>query len=222
MDTIRAMCRSLALGLAGSLLALALGCAKQRDPPPSPPAPPPPRVVVFPTPPPGPTPPPPEIPEAPESGPAWFRIGDRVVREAELDSWIRDDLFRRELSEADRRERWSYRAEAAERMIDQLILEDEARRRGIRPDQVMEAEIEALGPVTADELVQFFEANRERWPAEMSFEDAAPDVRAYLEGQRPRQARENLRRRARVRFLARPPKPASDPANALSEPARPR
>ena len=164
----------------------------------------------------------PEVPEAPEDGPIWFRIGDRVVRESELDSWIRDDLFRRELSEADRRERWSYRAEAAERMIDAMILEREARRRGIRPDQVMEAEIEALGPVTADELVQFFEANRERWPAEMSFEDAAPDVRGYLEGQRPRQARENLRRRARVRFLALPPKPSSDPANALSEPARPR
>lgn len=207
------MCRPLALGLAGSFLALALGCAHkpvEKPPPPSPP----PRVVVFPE-----TlnvPPPPPVEEP---GPVWFRIGDRVVYETELDTWIREDLFRRELSEADRRERWSYRAEAAERMIDTVILEDEARRRGISAEAVLAAEIDRLGPVNAAELLEFFEENRERWPADMTFEDAAPDVRAYLEGQRPRQARENLRRRAQVRFLAKPPKPRSDPANALSEPA---
>lgn len=204
------MCRPLALGLVGFLLAL--GCVHKPSEK-KPPADPPPRVVVFPAPLPPPTPPPVET-----LGPVWFRIGDRVVHESELDAWIRDDLFRRELSEADRRERWSYRAEAAERMIDTLILEDEARRRGMPPEAVLAAEIDSLGPVTAAELLQFFEENRERWPAEMAFEDAAPDVRAYLEGQRPRQARENLRRRARVRFMAKPPKGSGDPANALSEP----
>jgi hypothetical protein len=206
------MCRPLALGLVGIVLALGLGCVQKpyAKPPPSVP---PPRVIVAPTPPPDATPPP-----ADELGPVWFRIGDRVVHETELDTWIRDDLFRRALLESDGRDRWSYRAEAAERMIDTLILEDEARRRGTKPEAVLAAEVEVLGPVTATELLRFFEENRERWPAEERFEDAAPDVRAYLEGQRPRQARENLRRRARVRFLAKPPKRSGNPANALSEP----
>ncbi len=206
------MCRPLALGLVGTLLALALGCVHKpyaKPPPPEPP----PRVIVAPTPAPVPVPSPED-----KVGPAWFRIGDRVVHESELDRWIRDDLFRRALLENDRSEQWSYRAEAAERMIDTLILEEEARRRGIAPDQVLALEIERMGPVTATELLEFFEENRERWPADMTFEDAAPDVRAYLEGQRPRQARENLRRRSQVRFLAKPPRRSGDPANALSEP----
>ena len=141
-----------------------------------------------------------------------------MVHETELDTWIRDDLFRRELSDANGTEQWSYRAEAAERMIDQMILEDEARRRGTKPGAVLQSEIYRLGPVTATELLRFFEDNRERWPAGMSFEDAAPDVRAYLEGQRPRKARESMRRRARVRFLAKPPKRSGAPASALTEP----
>ena len=205
------MCRPWALGLVGVLIALALGCFKSpfsRSPRP---AVPPPVAVPAPT-------PEPEIVEPATLGPAWFRIGERVVHEEELDDWIREELFRREVAEANRKERWSYRAEAAERMIDALVIEREARRRGIAAEKVLEAEVEALGPVTAAELLQFFEENRDRWPADMAFEDAAPDIRAYLEGQRPRQARERLRRRARVRFLSHPPG-TRRPANSASEPA---
>lgn len=190
--------------------ALALGCAHNPFSAPTPPSERPPAVIAAPQPDLIPAPPPIPVTE----GVAWFRIGDRVVRESELDAWIREDLFDRELAEADPAARWGYRAEAAERMIDELILREEARRRGIEPERVLSAEIAALGPVTAAELLDFFEENRERWPAEMIFEDAAPDIRAYLEGQRPRQARENLRRRARVRFLQRPPGGSRNPANA--------
>ena len=212
VSTIPFMCRSWALGLVGVFSALALGCVNSPVPKPSRPAPP--AVAV-----PAPAPTPPEIVDPTTQGPVWFRIGDRVVREEELDDWIRDELFRREVSEADRVERWSFRAEAAERVIDELVIAREARRRGIAPEAVLAAEIEALGPVTAAELLRFFEENRDRWPAEMAFEDAAPDIRAYLEGQRPRQARERLRRRARVRFISRPPG-GSNPnrSNAASTP----
>ncbi len=191
------------IGLCGLVL---LGCGHNPFAAPAPPPQRPPPVVRAPQP--APTPPAP----VPATGPAWFRIGDRVVRQDELDEWIREDLFSRELADADASERWGYRAEAAERMIDELILQEEARRRGIEAEQVVEAEIAALGPVTAAELLEFFEHNRDRWPPEMGFEDAAPDIRAYLERQRPRQARENLRRRARVRFLQQPPGGVS-PAN---------
>ncbi len=97
-------------------------------------------------------------------------------------------------------------------MVDELVVAAEARRRNIAPEEVLAAEIEALGPVTATELLALFDEHRERWPAEVSFEEVVPDLQAYLESQRPRQARENLRKRSGVRFLARPPRASVDPS----------
>lgn len=187
-------------GLCWIFCLAALGCARSPFSPPPRPIPPPAEAI------PAPAAPELAIPSPPEKvGPAWFRIGGRVVYQEELDDWIRDELFEREFADNPATERWSYRAEAAERMIDRLVLEQEAKRRGVSTERVLQKEIDSLGPVTAAELLQFFEQNRERWPAEMPFEEAAPDIRAYIEGQRPRQARENLRRRLRVRFLSNPP-----------------
>jgi predicted DsbA family dithiol-disulfide isomerase len=202
--------RSLAAFLSAAALFSGHACARRPTPrpPPSAPAPAPPAT----TPPaaPGPTPVP--APSPAEEGPVWFQVGGRVVRQGELDAWIREDLFQRELGGISPGERWSYRRDAADRMVDELVVAAEARRRGIPPEQVLANEIEALGPVTAAELLAFFDEHRERWPAEVSFEDVAPDLQAYLESQRPRQARENLRRRAGVRFVARPPRASVDPS----------
>lgn len=148
----------------------------------------------------------------PAPGPAWFQIGDRVVHQRELDAWIRADLFKRELGETSAAERWTYRRSAADRMIDELVIEQESHRLGIPPEKVLEAEIEALGPVTASELLQFFESNRDHWAPDVTLEDVTPDIQAYLEGQRPRRARENLRRRSKVRLITRPPRAAVDPS----------
>ena len=158
-----------------------------------------------------PSPPPAPVAPTPPAGPAWFQIGDQVIHERQLDAWIRDDLFRRELGEASPAERWSYRRSAADRMIDELVIARESRRRGIPPEQVLQTEIDALGPVTASEMLAFFEANRDRWGPEVTLEEVTPDIRAYLEGQRPRRARERLRQRARVRMISRPPRAAVDP-----------
>jgi len=158
-------------------------------------------------------------PPRPAPGPAWFQLDGRIVHQRELDAWIRADLFNRELGRASVAERWAYRRSAADRMIDELVIERESRRRGISPEEVLKAEVEALGPVTASELLEFFDANRDRWPSDVTVEDVTPDIQAYLEGQRPRRARENLRRRARVQLIARPPRADVDPSGPSQGPS---
>ncbi len=118
--------------------------------------------------------------EAP-AGEAIARIGGEAVTTAELDAWIKEDLFRQQTEGKGAAALHQLRSEALERMIDERVLEAEAAREGVAVDALLERA--AQGEPPSDEEVRaFYDQNQARM-GEASFEDISPRIREFLQRQ---------------------------------------
>ncbi len=142
----------------------------------------------------------------PAPSPVWLEVDGRPVTQAALDDWIRDDLFEREIGSSSPAERYQLRRDAATRMIEALVIAQEAERRGLSPEALIEAELAARGPVTRADVEAFYQENRERIREGVTLDEAEPDIRRFLERRRPREVREALVAQADVRIVAQPPR----------------
>lgn len=109
------------------------------------------------------------------------------ISEAELEAWIKNDLYDDAMASRNDAERHALRAGAARRMMMERLLEQEEKRRGLDTEAIMREESARAKPVTEAEVRAAFEANRERF-AGQGYEDAAPTLRAQLEQQRRNEA----------------------------------
>lgn len=153
-----------------------------------------------------------------------LRIGDETVTLGELDAWIKDQLFQQETQNGEAAKLYEARAQGAENLIAQRLLEAEAKRLGQDADSLLEAEARKRTNVPDAEVQRFYDEHKASF-GERPVEEVKTQVRDHLERRRaPEAAREyvdSLREAAQVAVLLERPRtpveaigPARGPADA--------
>ena len=139
------------------------------------------------------------------------RVNDRPITTAELDVWIKDQLFEREVGSKSPAERFEVRSRAVSEMIDEMLLDAEADSRGVDSEAVFRQEIEALGPMSDDDVSKFYEEHGSRFRASDTLDTLTPRIRAYLSQRRRSDVVAAMRSKAEVEILLEPPRLAIEP-----------
>jgi protein-disulfide isomerase len=145
--------------------------------------------------------------EEPTAGEIVAVVNDRPITITELDDWIRDDLYRQEIAGNSPSQMYRLRTKGLQRMIEERVVEAEASRSNLDPSQVLERELDALGPIT-DEEVESFYAERVDQLEGATLEELAPRIREYLRHKRASATVARLREQAKVTVLLEPPRVA--------------
>jgi len=141
-------------------------------------------------------------PSAASDSPAVARVGDQEITRAELDDWIRDQLFQQHVASKGASERYEIRRRALDQLIDRRVLVSDAAERNLSEDEALRQAAEQLGPVTDEEVEAFFEEHRARFrSANATLENRGPQIRAFLERERQQKALELIRSEADVEVL---------------------
>jgi len=155
-----------------------------------------------------------------EGAAAVARIGDATITLGELDQWIKDDLFERQTSGRNPVKLYDVRKAALDQMIATRVLEAEAARRNLSVDDLLKAEVEALGEVSDDEVAQFYQDKVAQMDGQ-TLEQMGPRIRDYLGQVRTQQVAERLVADAQVTVLLERPRvdvaadgPSKGPADA--------
>jgi protein-disulfide isomerase len=148
------------------------------------------------------------------------KLNGKDILDSELVTYIKDDLYKREVTDKTASEAYEMRAQSIDSLIDERLLADAAAKAGKKPEDYMTERIKAM-PVTDDEVKAFFDENRQRLPADASLEAFSARIRQHLESQRPDKVRAELRKSAQVSVLMQPPRinvdatgPSRGPADA--------
>jgi len=149
------------------------------------------------------------------------KLNGKDILASDLDSWIKEDLFKREVADKPASEAYEVRSQAIESLIDERLLNDAAAKANKKPEDFLTDQIKAMGPVSDDEVKAFFDENRQRLPPEASLDAFAARIRSHLESQRPDKVRTELRKSAQIALLMQPPRvnvdatgPSRGPADA--------
>jgi len=108
------------------------------------------------------------------------RLGDEPISIAELDDWIRDDLFKR--SWDTETELFELRTESLDRMTTERILERAAAARNMSVEDYVLAEVDAQGGISDEEIAALYEERKESLPG--TLEELAPQIREFLRRKR--------------------------------------
>src|SRR5262245_29522408 len=117
-------------------------------------------------------------------------LDGREIRRSELTQWIKDDLYKNEVTDKPAGEAYDVEVNAIDSLIDEQILADAAKKAGQTHDAYMDAQVAALGPVSDDEVKAFFDQNRQRLPADATLDAFKERIRQHLASQRPDKVRE--------------------------------
>ena len=114
------------------------------------------------------------------------RVGDRAVTMAELDeAWRSNDAASRMRM---LQELYETRKRTLDIVIGEILIEQEAIARGTSRDELLAQELPARTlPITGEDISRVYQQNRRAFP-NMTEEDMAPQIRAFLAQQRPMQA----------------------------------
>jgi len=124
---------------------------------------------------------------APESGPVVAEVGGAPITQDQLDAWIKEDWFREQTEGKNPAALFDLRSGALERMIDERLVDTEAKKQGLTSDQLMAAET-GKGVTVADDAVRkFYDDNQARMGGQ-TFEQIGPRIRTYLEQQGKQEA----------------------------------
>jgi predicted DsbA family dithiol-disulfide isomerase len=151
-----------------------------------------------------------------------LRIGGETITVGELDTWIKDQLFDQETRNGEAAKLYEVRAQGAENLIAQRLVEAEAKKAGLDADGLLEAEAQKRTSVPDAEVERFYEEHK------ASFGDRPVDavkqqIREHLERRRaPEAAREyvdSLRQNAEVAVLLERPRTQVEPVGPSRGPA---
>jgi len=142
--------------------------------------------------------------EAGASAPAAV-VGGETIHVAEVDAFIKDELFARESRGGQPTRVYELRNDALGRMLARRVVEAEAERRGMTAEELIHAESEALGDVSDEEVAAFYAENEERMRG-APLEQLAPRIREHLREQRGREVVRSLLDDAGVEILLEPPR----------------
>ncbi|NNL68132.1 MAG: thioredoxin domain-containing protein, partial [Myxococcales bacterium] len=158
-----------------------------------------------------------------EPGERLATLNGTPIHEADLDAWIREELFADATEGKDESALFEWRSEALERMIDDQLLAAEAEARGIEVAELREQAVSDIA-ISDQEVQTFYEANRAR-VGQATLEDLAPRIRDFLTQQTRAQEWSRfvsgLREAATIEIALEPPRvdveavgPAKGPAQA--------
>ena len=138
---------------------------------------------------------------------AVAEVGGRTVTSAELDAWIKDELFERATSGGEPSRLYNLRSRSLPDMIDARLLEEEAERRGLTRDELSEVVAGEAPELGDEEITAFYEENKHRFDG-ASFEEMEPKIREALVRQHDTKALEefvvSLQERAGITILLEP------------------
>jgi protein-disulfide isomerase len=115
------------------------------------------------------------------------QISGKPVTLTELDTWIKEDLFKREVAQKNPSELYELRSDYLARMLAQQLVEKEAQQRGTTVEELMKQESAKAAPVTDQEVQAFFDQNKARFGTQ-TLEQLAPRIRTHLEQEKKQQA----------------------------------
>jgi protein-disulfide isomerase len=153
-----------------------------------------------------------------------IRIGGEVVTVGDLDVWIKDQLFAQETEDGKEAKLYEVRAQAAENLVAQRLLEAEAKKLGTDADSLLEGEARKRLTVTEEEVQRFYDENKQSF-GDRPMDEMKAQIRQHLERRAaPEAARayvDELRKAASVEVLLDRPRtqvaatgPARGPADA--------
>jgi protein-disulfide isomerase len=142
-------------------------------------------------------------------------INGQSISSAELDAWIKEDLFRREFTSKRGSELFELRMRALDELLLERAIADEAKQREISEDALIDEEVAALGPVGDADVQEFYDRHSSRFRG-ATLEQMQDRIRSFLESDRKSKARERVRDRARVVVHLQPPR-ASVAAEGASQ-----
>jgi protein-disulfide isomerase len=143
----------------------------------------------------------PAAPEPPDD-PTVARVGEHELRMSELDNWLKEDWFDAETS--DPFKGFELRAQGILGLIDDYLVENAAEQAGLSFDAYLDREVEALGPVSDEEIDLFYAQNKENIQPKEDLEVLRPRIRRFLERNRTAKVVGNLRSETEIQVLLSP------------------
>jgi protein-disulfide isomerase len=110
------------------------------------------------------------------------RVDGETVTEAEVDTWIKQQLFDQATKKGDPMKLYELRSRGLDDLIDDRLLKKEAVPLGITAEELVAQEAKQRATVPEEEVLAFYEENKDRL-GEVSFEDVAPRIRMHLQQQ---------------------------------------
>ena len=158
---------------------------------------------------------------APADNAVVAKLNGKDITASDLESYIKDELYKREVTEKNASEAYEVKEQSIDSLIDQRLLDDAAAKAGKKPDDYLSDKVKEMGAVSDDEVKAFFDENRQRLPPDATLEAFSARIRSHLESQRPDKVRADLRKNAQVAVLMQPPRvnvdalgPSRGPADA--------
>ena len=134
-------------------------------------------------------------PEA-QTGAVVAEIDGVPITEAELDDWIKEELFAQQTRNSESK-LYDLRSGALDRLISQRTLEIAAQNQNLDEEAVIDAAVAELGPISDDQVQAFYDQNSEKMGG-ASLEEISDQIRAFLEQQRQGEASTAIREKANV------------------------
>jgi protein-disulfide isomerase len=150
------------------------------------------------------------------------KVGGETITQAELDAWIKDELWRSQTDDGNATKVFSLRQRGLARMIDQRLIDAEAAKRGVDADTLLDQEAVKRVAVTDEEVKAFYEQHAGEW-GDRKLETEAAGIRDYLERSKGMEATQafvaELRAAANVETLLEQPRVAIAGAGHAKGPA---
>ena len=131
-----------------------------------------------------------------DDGSVVAQVNGRDITRDELDDWIKERLFEREIASQPASRAYSVRKENLDFLIQDLAAGAEAERLGVDVDEVVRTVVEELGPVSDADVRGYYQQNRAQLPPNQTFEAISPRIREFLEIQKLELAGRTLTKRA--------------------------
>jgi len=109
-------------------------------------------------------------------------VDGETITMAEVDAWIKRQLFDQATDNREPNKLYELRSRVLDDMINERLLEEAAAPLGITPDDLLQQEAEKQASVGEEELLAFYEENKERM-GDVALEEVKPKIQRHLEQQ---------------------------------------
>jgi protein-disulfide isomerase len=128
-----------------------------------------------------------------------------AITQGELDDWIKEQLFLEQTDDGAAASVYELRSRSLQDLLDERILEAEAEKQGVSTEELLKRERTALGPISDEQVTDFYEKNKQRMGG-ATRDQVAERIRTFLDGQRDDDVKAALRKRANIEVLLEPPR----------------
>jgi protein-disulfide isomerase len=123
--------------------------------------------------------------------PIAARVGGEVITVAELDADIKEELWKRETGDGSPSRVYDLRSTAVKNLVAKRAVEQQAEKRGLTSEALLEAEFKAMPPISDAEIKQFYDENSARLPG-TTLEAMSPRIRSHLENEARRKTLDSI------------------------------